>query len=210
MSQRSVVIGGYTFRINFTSGRVVAMVPNGSRDSEELAVIARLFNGYSQENQIRWGNKWHQGEWRRCSYPECNNAIYLRPSEMERGLTAYCSTVCSNKVSRLGQEKQYVASHKGITKTELPSGGSPSEGNPSEQIYYRAEDQVENINPRSDLYGKIGRVNEVETKDGKIAAVKVDFGEAGRVIRIYIAGQNLDSITPYQASRKKNRQSTPT
>lgn len=204
MSQRSVVIDGYAFRVNFSSGRVVATAPEGKNSDEDLAIITRLFNEYSREIKTKRSGRWRNGEWRRCSNSECNNAVHLQPYEIESGQASYCSTVCRDRVSRLGWKQQY-ASRRGTTKKELPSMVIPLGKNSSEQTCYRIGDLVENINPRSDLCGKIGEVVEVETKDGKTVAVKVDFGEGLRVVRVYIAGQNLHFIAP----RKKRRQSTP-
>ncbi len=193
MSQASVVIEGYTFCINFNSGRVVATVPEGVNVDENLAIIDSLFSGYSRENPAKRGERWRNGKWQRCSNPECNNAVHLHPYELERGKAGYCSSVCRNRVNRLRWKQQYDNSRKGRTK--LPLTETSLKNNSFKQIY-RIDDLVENINPRSDLYGKTGKVVEVETKDREIVTVKVDFKERTKIVRVYRAGQNIDSIAP--------------
>ena len=65
------------------------------------------------------------------------------------------------------------------------------------QFDYQKGEFVENIEPKSDVYKKRGRIIEVIKSKGKIKEVRVKYKEdLPTIVRVYMAGFNLHYISP--------------
>jgi len=68
------------------------------------------------------------------------------------------------------------------------------------QFDYQKGEFVENIEPKSDVYSRVGKIVAVTKENGKIE-VRVKYKEDPSTIRLYIEGKNLRYIVPYSEDR---------